>query len=105
MAKSAGNLVLVRDLVDGHPVAAVRLMILDRPWGEDWDYSPALLDRAEKRLEDLYRAAGRTLTAPVAVPEIGRLLAADLKVTAAIDMAIEEGGAAARSVTATLALS
>jgi cysteinyl-tRNA synthetase len=105
MAKSAGNLVLVRDLAADHPAAAVRLMILDRPWGADWDYSPSLLARAEKRLEDLYRAAGRTATAPAAVPEIGRLLAADLNVTAAIAVGIEEGGAAARSVTAVLGLS
>src|SRR5579859_8016325 len=74
MAKSAGNLVLVRDLLDGHPAAAVRLMILDRPWGEDWDYSPALLDRAEARLEELYRAGGRTRPAAAAVAEAGRLL-------------------------------
>jgi len=105
MAKSSGNLVLVRDLVDDHPAAAVRLMILDRPWGEDWDYRPALLDRAEKRVEDLYRAAGRPSTARAPVAEIGRLLATDLNVTAAIDVGIEEGGAAARSVTATLGLS
>jgi cysteinyl-tRNA synthetase len=104
MAKSTGNLVLVRDLLDAHPAAAVRLMILDRPWGESWDYSPALLDRAEERLEELYRAAGRTRTAPAAVTEAGRLLAADLNVPAAIDVAIEEGGAAARNVTAVLAL-
>jgi len=102
MAKSTANLVLVRDLVDGHPAAAVRLMILDRPWGKDWDYSPALLDRAEQRLEDLYRAAGRTGAASAAVAEIGRLLAADLNVTAAVDVGIEEGGAAARSVAAVL---
>jgi cysteinyl-tRNA synthetase len=105
MAKSAGNLVLVRDLAADHPAAAVRLMILDRPWGADWDYSPGLLEAAEKRLENLYRAAGRTVTAPAAVPEIRRLLAADLNVTAAIDAGIEEGGAAARSVTAALGLS
>ena len=104
MAKSTGNLVLVRDLVDGHPAAAVRLMILDRPWSQDWDYTPALLDRAGKRLEELYRAAGRTSTASAAVAETGRLLAADLNVTAAVDMAIEEGGAAARNVTAILGL-
>ncbi len=104
MAKSAGNLVLVRDLVDGHSAAAVRLMILDRPWGEDWDYSPGLLDRAERRLEDLYGAAGRNLTPSAAAAEVGRLLAADLNVTAAIDTAIEEGGAAARSVAAVLGL-
>jgi len=104
MAKSTGNLVLVRDLVDGHPAAAVRLMILDRPWGEDWDYSPALLDRAGNRLEELYRAAGRTSTAPAAVAETGRLLAAELNVPAAVDVAIDAGGAAARNVTAVLGL-
>jgi cysteinyl-tRNA synthetase len=105
MAKSVGNLVLVRDLVEDHPAAAVRLMILDRPWSEDWDYSPALLGRAEKRLEDLYQAAGRTAAGLAAVPEISRLLATDLNVTAAIDVGIDEGGAAARSVAATLGLS
>jgi cysteinyl-tRNA synthetase len=104
MAKSTGNLVLVRDLVGGHPAAAVRLMILDRPWGEDWDYSPALLDRAETRLEQLYRAAGRTQTASTALAETGRLLAAGLNVPAAVDVAVEEGGAAARSVSAVLGL-
>ena len=104
MAKSAGNLVLVRDLVGDHPAAAVRLMILDRPWAGDWDDSPALLDQAGERLEQLYRAAGRTGTAPAAVAETGRLLTADLNVPAAVDVAIEEGGAAARSVTAVLGL-
>jgi cysteinyl-tRNA synthetase len=105
MAKSAGNLVLVRDLIEDHPAAAVRLMILDRPWDEDWDYSPALLDRAGKRLESLYQAAGRNGTAPAAVAEIGRLLTSDLNVTRAIDVGIEEGGAAARSVAAAAGLS
>jgi len=32
MAKSAGNLVLVSDLLAGYPAAAIRLMILDRSW-------------------------------------------------------------------------
>jgi cysteinyl-tRNA synthetase len=104
MAKSAGNLVLVRDLVGDHPAAVVRLMILDRTWGEDWDYSPVLLDQAAKRLEELYRAAGRSRTAPAAVAETVRLLAADLNVPAAVGVAIEEGGAAARNVTAVLGL-
>ena len=104
MAKSTGNLVLVRDLIGTYPAAAVRLMILDRPWGEDWDYSPALLDQAGKRLEELYRAAGRPRTDPAAVAETGRLLADGLNVPAAVDVAIEEGGAAARNVTAVLGL-
>ena len=65
MAKSAGNLVLVRDLVDDHPAAAVRLMILDRPWGEDWEYSPAALNRAASQMSansssQRGRSAGRS---------------------------------------------
>jgi cysteinyl-tRNA synthetase len=105
MAKSLGNLVLTRDLLRDYPAAAVRLMILDRPWGEDWDYSPGLLGTAGKRLEDLYLAAGRTLAGSAAVLEIGRLLATDLNVSAAIDVGIEAGGAAARSVAAALGFS
>jgi cysteinyl-tRNA synthetase len=104
MAKSTGNLVLVRDLIAARPAAAVRLMILDRPWGRDWDYSPAALDRAADRLEDLYQAAGRPGPSFAAIPEIGRLLASDLNAAAAIDVGIEEGGAAARTVTAALGL-
>lgn len=79
-------------------------MILDRPRCEDWDYFPALLDRAGERLEELYRAAGRTRPADAAVAEAGRLLAAGLNVPAAVDVAIEEGGAAARNVTPVLGL-
>ncbi len=105
MAKSAGNLVLIRDLLRDHSAAAVRLMILDRPWDQGWDHSATLLDQAEKRLEDLCRAAGRTSAAPAAMPEITRLLAAELNVTAAVDVGIEAGGAAARGVTAVLGLS
>ena len=35
MAKSTGNLVLVSDVLDRHSAAAVRLLILDRPWAEE----------------------------------------------------------------------
>jgi cysteinyl-tRNA synthetase len=105
MAKSARNLVLVRDLTEDYPAAVVRLMILDRPWGAEWDYSPGLLAAAGDRLDALYRAAGRGGAATTAVPEIGRLLAADLNIGAAVDVAIEEGGAAARAVTGALGLS
>jgi cysteinyl-tRNA synthetase len=106
MAKSAGNLVLVSDLLGGYPAAAVRLMILDRPWAGDWDYRPELLDAAVARLERLYGAAGRAVPAsPGAASGIARLLAADLNVTAAIDDAIETGGAAARMAVTVLGLS
>ncbi len=105
MAKSAGNLVLLDDLLAGYPAAAVRLMILDRPWADDWDYLPSLLDAAAARLESLYRAAGRTSSGSQgAVTEIGRLLAADLNVPAAIDLAIDAGGAPARVLATTIGL-
>jgi cysteinyl-tRNA synthetase len=105
MAKSAGNLVLVSDLLAGYPAAAVRLMILDRPWTDDWDYRPGLLDAAAARLDSLYSAAG--CTAPGSPDDgsgIGRLLAADLNAAAAIDYAIETGGAAARMAVTVLGL-
>ncbi len=105
VAKSAGNLVLVSDLLAGHTAALVRLMILDRPWAEDWDYSGASLETAATRLADLYQAAGRTHAATRSgAPETRRLLAADLNVPAALEVAIETGGAPARLLVATLGL-
>ena len=106
MAKSAGNLVLLEELLAGHPAAAVRLMILDRPWAESWDYQPGLLDVATARLEDLYQAAGRTAASdPAAVDEMRRLLATELDVPAALDLAIATGGGPARTLAGVLGLS
>ena len=106
MAKSAGNLVLLEELLAGHPAAAVRLMILDRPWAESWDYQPGLLDAAAARLESLYRAAGRTAASdPAAVDEMRRLLATELDVPAALDLAIGTGGGPARTLASVLGLS
>jgi cysteinyl-tRNA synthetase len=105
MAKSAGNLVLVGDLLAHHTPAAIRLMILDRPWAGDWDYNGASLAAAAARLADLYRAAARTDRASQGgAGEISRLLAADLNVPGAVEVAIETGGAAARLLIATLGL-
>jgi cysteinyl-tRNA synthetase len=104
MAKSLGNLVLVSDLLGAHTAAAIRLMILDRPWAEDWEYSDARLGAAAARLVDLYQAAGRTHAAGASATEIRRLLATDLDVPAAVEVAIEAGGAAARLLVATLGL-
>ena len=106
MAKSVGNLVLLEELLAGHPAAAVRLMILDRPWAESWDYQPELLDVATARLEDLYQAAGRTAASdPAAVDEMRRLLATELDVPAALDLAIATGGGPARTLAGVLGLS
>src|SRR4051812_2508459 len=58
MAKSAGNLVLVGDLLRTYRPAALRLMLLNRRWHEGWDYQEKLLSQAEQSVEDLYSAAG-----------------------------------------------
>jgi cysteinyl-tRNA synthetase len=105
MAKSAGNLVLLGDLLKEHPAGAVRLMILDRPWAQGWEYRPELLEPAAARLESLYQAAARQMPDdPAAVAELRRLLATDLNVPAALDLAAEAGGAAARTLASVLGL-
>ena len=110
MAKSTGNLVLVSDVLAAHPAAALRLCLLDRPWARPWDYATAELDAATARLERLYRVAGRGVSAAdasqaAASAGIVAALRDDLDVPAALAIAEDAGGAAARSLIATLGLS
>ena len=97
MAKSTGNLVLVRDLLAKYPAAAVRMLILDRRWAADWDYDPASLDHAADRVDRLATAAGRTARgqAEAAQAAIAAALARDLDVPTALEIAYESGGAPA----------
>lgn len=105
MAKSAGNLVLVGDLLKEHSAAAVRLLILDRRWDQDWDFSPVALDAAAARLERLQAAAGRPGgSGDTAVAATRQALASDLDVPAALGIAESEGAQAARSLGALLGL-
>jgi cysteinyl-tRNA synthetase len=108
MAKSTGNLVLVSDLLKEHSAAAVRLLILDRRWDQDWDFSPAALDAAAARLERLQAAAGRPGgsrgAGAAAVAATRQALASDLDVPAALRIAESEGAQAARSLGALLGL-
>ncbi len=108
MAKSTGNLVLVSEVLTEHSAAALRLCLLDRPWARGWDYSVTELDAATARLERLYLAAGRPSAPPAAATAtaaISRALCDDLNVSAALDLAEEAGGMAARSLIGTLGLS
>jgi cysteinyl-tRNA synthetase len=112
MAKSTGNLVLVSDVLADHAAAALRLCLLDRPWAQGWDYATAELDSATERLERLYRAAGRSTAASAqdasqaaAAAAITAALCDDLDVAAALAVAEQAGGVAARSLIATLGLS
>ena len=104
MAKSLGNLVFVSDLLAQVPGPVVRTLLLDRRYGQSWDHTPALLDAAGVRLEALHGAAGRPHTDPVAQAAVLAALADDLDVPRALDLAIAEGGQAARDLAAVLAL-
>jgi cysteinyl-tRNA synthetase len=104
MAKSTGNLVLVSDLLANHSAAAVRLLILDRPWSADWDYMPAALDAAARRLELLQIAAGQLKSSAAAVAAVRGALADDLNVPVALAIAEEAGGQAARVLGSLLGL-
>jgi len=102
MAKSTGNLVLVDDLLRNHPAAAIRLLCLNRPWAQPWPYTPDALDQAAGTLEQLYAAAARP------GGESDAVLAAlreNLDVPRALDVALAEGGQAARTLIEVLALS
>ncbi len=109
MAKSTGNLVLVSDLLKERPAAAVRLLILDRCWDQDWEFSAAGLDAAGARLDRLHAAAGRLERGVAggggaAVAAMRAALADDLDVPAALNIAEENGGQAARSLGSLLGL-
>lgn len=103
MAKSTGNLVLVSDLLEQHSAAAVRLLLLHRPWAETWDFAEADLPAAESLAQELYAAAGRR-GPDGAVAEVDRLLLRDLDVPAAVATAIEAGGPGARQLVRVLGL-
>jgi L-cysteine:1D-myo-inositol 2-amino-2-deoxy-alpha-D-glucopyranoside ligase len=104
MAKSAGNLVLVSDLLGHHPAAAVRLLLLNRPWQRSWDFRPRDIAAQADQLDRLYSAAGKALTSQAASDAATAALVDDLDVPAALAIGEESGGDAARLVLRTLAL-
>jgi cysteinyl-tRNA synthetase len=104
MAKSTGNLVFVRDLVAKTNPSVVRTLLLDRPYAEAWDYDDAGLDAAGVRLDSLHTAAGRTGSSDAASAAVLDALCAGLDVAGALDLAIAEGGQAARDLVSVLSL-
>lgn len=104
MAKSAGNLVLVSDLVARFPAAAVRLLLLERDLADDWSYRPEELEAAAGRLERLYAAMARPAGSEAASEAALAALLDDLNVSRALAIAEEHGGAAARTVATVLGL-
>ncbi|GLZ49767.1 cysteine--tRNA ligase [Actinomycetospora sp. NBRC 106375] len=104
MAKSTGNLVLVNDLLSSAAPAALRLMLLHRPWSHSWEFEPSEVTAATETLDELYRAAGRAGGSDGPVAAVTRALLDDLDVPTALTIALSEGGDAARLVIRTLAL-
>lgn len=92
MAKSTGNLVLVRDVLQRVRPAVLRLAVLDRTWSQPWDYAPSDLEAAQQRLDALHNAAGRPGGEGAAVGEVTAALLADLDVPRALDAAIASSG-------------
>jgi L-cysteine:1D-myo-inositol 2-amino-2-deoxy-alpha-D-glucopyranoside ligase len=104
MAKSTGNMVLVRDLLAEHRPAAVRLMLLDRPWNQAWEYDERQVAAAERGLDALYEAAGRPHEDADATEAVVAALLDDLDVPRALAAATAAGGSAARLLLETLKL-
>ena len=107
MAKSTGNLVLVSDVLAKHPAGALRLLLVDRPWAQAWEYDPVALEAAAARLERLYVAAARGAldAGTAAAAEVTAALLDDLDVPRALAVAEEAGGEAARVALSVLGLS
>ena len=104
MAKSAGNLVYVHDVLDGFPPGALRLLILSRPWSEPWEFTESALDAAAGDLEDLWRFGAASGDADVAEHEVALALLEGLDVPRALDIAKSAGGQVLRDVVTLLGL-
>ncbi|MGH3686147.1 MAG: cysteine--tRNA ligase [Pseudonocardiaceae bacterium] len=104
MAKSVGNLVLIADLLGHHPAAAVRLLLLNRPWRQSWEFRPGDLAGQANQLDRLYSAAGTTRTSRAASDAVTAALVDDLDIPTALAIGEDSGGDAARLVLRTLTL-
>jgi len=92
MAKSTGNLVFVHDLVDRWSAGAIRLMILSRPWRDDWDFDEDTLSKASADLDDLWRGHNKAPDREPARRQVVDALLDDLNVPRALAVAREAGG-------------
>jgi len=103
MAKSTGNLVFVHDLLERWSAAELRLAILDRPWAQDWEFDETRMASTRDRLRAL-RAASLQEGGQSGTNDVVERLSSDLDVPAALSVAEELGGGAARTVIDVLGL-
>ncbi len=92
MAKSTGNLVFVHDLLERWSAAAIRLLILSRPWNESWEFDESELDRAENELEELRALETKPGGSAAAAMEARRALFENLDLPRALIVAKEAHG-------------
>lgn len=105
MAKSAANLLYVREVLERYPPGALRLLILSRPWAEPWAFDEAGLERAVGELENLWRYGAASGDREVAEHEVALALLDDLDVPKALTIAKQAGGQVLRDLVALLGLS
>ena len=94
MAKSAGNLVLVADLLERFSGSALRLALLHRRWSEPWECTDDVFAAADGVLTGLRKAAGGALPPRHHEAVLDRLVD-DLDVPGAVEVALDQGGEAA----------
>jgi len=98
MSKSLGNLLYVKDLTQRWRPTAIRLLLADRAWDEAWEVDLSHLDEAENRLENLWKAAGRSKNSEVALAAALQALMQNLNVPKALNIAEEAGGQTMRHI-------
>jgi cysteinyl-tRNA synthetase len=94
MAKSTGNLVFVHDLLERWSAAAIRFIILSRPWHESWEFDESELDQAEQQIEELRILETKPRRSSAAAEEVQRALFKNLDLPRALAIAKEAHGEA-----------
>ena len=92
MAKSAGNLVLVHDLLERWSAAAIRYLILSKPWRASWEFEENSLEEATAQLDEMWKSATTPIERDSARREVVAALLDDLDIPASLAIAKEAGG-------------
>ena len=104
MAKSTGNLVFVHDLLERWSAAAIRFIILSRPWHDSWEFDESELDRAEREIEELRILETKPRRSSAAAEEVQRALFENLDLPRALAVAKEARGEALHQLMSLLGL-
>ncbi len=92
MAKSTGNLVLVHDLLQRWSAAAIRYLILSRPWRASWEFEENSLEEATSQLDEMWKSATTPVEGSSARREVVAALLDNLDIPASLAIAREAGG-------------